>query len=421
MTVNIVVAGGGAAGMMAAITAAEKGCNVVLLEKNEKLGKKLYITGKGRCNLTNNCSVDSFLNNVVSNPKFLYGAANAFPPADVMDFFERLSLPLKTEQGGRVFPRSDKSSDVIAALQKRLQALGADVRLKETVLHLEIEEGKITAVATDKNIYSAHAVILATGGVSYPLTGSTGDGYRFAEATGHRVTEPKPALCPILLASVQNARKERIPIGQCRFPQGLSLKNAQVRILDGGKRIREEFGELLFTEGGVSGPVVLTLSSHINRLDFSSLFLIIDSKPALDEKKLDERVQRDFAENKCKMFKNALNALLPQSLIPLILELSCIPPDTFVHSISRVQRENLLRILKGLTFEVKGLAPFSQAVVTAGGVSVKDIDAKTMRSKRIPNLYFAGEVIDTDAYTGGYNLQIAWATGRAAGAAAGDV
>lgn len=402
--------------MMAAIAAAEDGQEVILFEKNEKPGKKLYITGKGRCNLTNDTDPAGFIKNVCSNPKFLLSALNAFPPRTTMDFFENAGLPLKVERGGRVFPASDKSSDVTAALVKRLTRAGVTVKLKEKVQKLILKDNRVTEIVTDKGKYFPSAVIIATGGKSYSLTGSTGDGYIFAKETGHNIVEPKPALCPILLKGALDASGAEIASGVLPFPEGLSLKNITASVKErSGKTLFSEFGELLFTDKGVSGPVILTLSSKINRKNPKDLLLSIDLKPALTHEELDARVRRDFLENVNRQFKNSLNALLPKSLIPYIVALSLINPESAVNIITRAERAALVGLLKDLTFPIASLGSIEESIVTAGGVSVKDIDPRTMRSKLVDNLYFAGEVIDVDGFTGGYNIQIALSTGYAAG------
>lgn len=382
--------------MMAALAAAEEGADVTLLEKNEKLGKKLYITGKGRCNLTNSCALPAFFERIPRGAKFLYSAVYGFSNAEVCAFFESAGLPLKEERGGRIFPVSDKSSDVIRALEKRLKEAGVRVRLRTEV--------------RDPFSLDCDALILATGGLSYPSTGSTGDGYRFAEELGHTIIPPVPSLVPL----------------RCSDPfikdlEGLSLRNVVVSVTAGKKTVFSQFGEMLFTADGVSGPVILTASSEIGReLERRSkeFLLQIDLKPSLSEPQLDQRVLRDFAEGKNKAFRNSLGKLLPAKLIPVMIELSGIDPYKKVHDITRGERETLARLLKGLTLHPVKTAGFGQAVITSGGVSLKEITPKTMESKKKPGVYFAGEVLDADAYTGGFNLQIAFSTGRAAGLAA---
>ncbi len=403
---DVIVIGGGAAGMMAALTAAKKGCRVRLLEKNEKLGKKLYITGKGRCNLTNGADMEDVLNHVVSNRKFLYSAFYGFSNRDMMELLERAGLPLKTERGNRVFPASDKSSDVIRTLQRLLQEAGVRICLGCQADAVLTEGSVCTGVRlTDGRFYPAGQVIVATGGLSYPSTGSTGDGYRFASACGHKVTELSPALVPFCA--------EEDWIGRL---QGLSLKNVSVKLSQGKKVYYEEFGEMLFTHFGVSGPAVLSGSSVTARyLKKGPLTLTIDLKPALTEEQLDQRLVRDFAALRNKQFKNALQGLLPAKLIPVTVEQSGIDPEKQVNAITRKERERLVRLIKHFTLTLTGLRDYHEAIITQGGISVKEIDPATMESKLVKGLFFAGEVLDVDAMTGGYNLQIAWSTGYAAG------
>ena len=386
--------------MTAAVTAARNGCAVTVYEKNLKAGKKLYITGKGRCNVTNNCSAEEVLKNVVTNPKFLYGAMSKFGPRELMEFIECLGVPLKTERGNRVFPQSDKSSDIIRAFTRECERLKADVRYGVPVTSIEKKEGggfNVNGGAFDK-------VVFACGGVSYPLTGSTGDGFKFAAGLGHKIAPLRPALVPIILKEEYVARL-----------QGLSLKNCGFSVYKGGKKIYSDFGELLFTDKGVSGPVVLSASSLINKIDLSDVYISLDLKPALDEKQLDARILRDFKETANKQFKNSLNALLPQSFIPVTVELSGIEPLKEVNSVTKEERAGLVRLLKDMRFRVKSLGNIEEGVVTSGGVSVDEINPRTMESKLVSGLYFAGEMIDADAFTGGFNLQIAFSTGYIAG------
>ena len=391
---QVAVIGGGAAGMMAAITAAKEGAQVTIYEKNEKLGKKLYITGKGRCNLTNFCEPSDFFPNVVSNPKFLYSAVSSFTSKDTCAFFEDAGLRLKVERGNRVFPQSDKSSDVIKTLEKELKANHVKV-----CLHTEIKD--ISELKED-------AVIIATGGITYPSTGSTGDGYRFAERIGHDVREPVQALVPLLAKDDFIGRLE-----------GLSLRNVSAVVKNGKKKYYEGFGEMLFTDRGVSGPLVLSASSYIGRrLEEGECVLHIDLKPALSEEMLDARILRDFEEQMNKDFRNALGKLLPAKLIPVMVELSGIDPFKKVNTVTKKEREQLRGLIKDLPIHLERCADVNQAVITSGGVSVKKIDPKTMESKLQKNVYFAGEVLDVDALTGGFNLQIAFSTGYAAGKAA---
>ena len=414
---KVYVIGGGAAGLMCAITAANNGADVTVIEKNEKIGKKIYITGKGRCNLTNATNFDGFMQNVVTNKKFLYAALKSFDSAKCMDFFENLGLPLKIERGNRVFPASDKSSDVIKALSEGAKRAGVKIKLNEKVTALTVENGIVTEIKTDKGSYFPDKAVICTGGISYPLTGSTGDGYVFAKSVGHSIIEPVAALCGLTVSGAINSRGECVPLEKLPKIEGLSLKNVSANVIDvkNGATLYSEFGEMLFTRHGVSGPIVLTLSSKINRLNFDEIRLSIDLKPALDEKKLDERLLRDFEEFKNKMLKNGLSELLPSSLIPFVIALSGIPEEKPLNSINREERKKLLKTLKKLTFSLKSTEDVSTAIVTAGGVSVKEINPKTMRSKLVNNLFFAGEVIDADALTGGFNLQIAFATGYLAG------
>lgn len=414
---KVYVIGGGAAGLMCAITAANNGADVTVIEKNEKIGKKIYITGKGRCNLTNATDFDGFMQNVVTNKKFLYAALKSFDSAKCMDFFESLGLPLKIERGNRVFPASDKSSDVIKALSEGARRAGVKIKLNEKVTALTVENGIVTEIKTDKGSYFPDKAVICTGGISYPLTGSTGDGYVFAKSVGHSIIEPVAALCGLTVSGAINSRGECVPLEKLPKIEGLSLKNVSANVIDvkNGATLYSEFGEMLFTRHGVSGPIILTLSSKINRLNFDEIRLSIDLKHALDEKKLDERLLRDFEEFKNKMLKNGLSELLPSSLIPFVITLSGIPEEKPLNSINREERKKLLKTLKKLTFSLKSTEDVSTAIVTAGGVNVKEINPKTMQSKLVNNMFFAGEVIDADALTGGFNLQIAFATGYLAG------
>ena len=410
---TLVIIGGGAAGMAAAAFAGELGVRTVLLEKNEKLGKKLYITGKGRCNLTNECDNDTFFKNVVTNPKFLYSSISRFGPYAAMEWFEGCGLKLKTERGNRVFPESDKSSDVIKALENKLRASGTQVRLKTTVDGLifeDVEEdgkklSKIKGVRlAGGETVAADYCLIATGGLSYPSTGSTGDGYLFAQDAGHKVTETCPSL--VAVNTVEKFVKRL---------EGLSLKNVTLSAYDGDKRLYRELGEMLFTAAGVSGPLVLTLSAlYTKKLCSGKLRLLIDLKPGLEIDKLDERILRDFNESPNKVFANSLGKLLPASLIPVIVEMSGIGKERRVNSVTKEERLRLAGLIKAFPLTSKGLAGYNEAVITKGGVDVKQIDPKTMQSKLVRGLYFAGEVLDVDALTGGFNLQIAWATARSA-------
>ncbi|NLL01255.1 MAG: NAD(P)/FAD-dependent oxidoreductase [Clostridiales bacterium] len=405
---TIYVVGGGASGMLAAISAGRNGHKVVLLEKNEKLGKKLYITGKGRCNLTNACDRDTFFSNVMSNSKFLYKAYHQFSIDNTIEFFEQLGLKTKIERGNRVFPISDKSSDVISVLRKELEALGVDIRYRSEVEEIITKDGSFHAIKLNHSneLLYGDAVIVATGGLSYPLTGSTGDGYKFAERSGHTITDLSPSLVPLYVS--EPYVKELM---------GLSLKNISITVRAGQKEIYKDFGELVFTHFGLSGPVILSASSHIipymKRKE--RLTLSIDLKPALSNQQLDARILRDFEEYKNKQFKNSLNHLLPNKLIDVIIPLSYIKSDKQVNSITKEERQKLVNLLKNLTFNITKLGPYNQAVITKGGVSTKEINPSTMESKLIKNMFFVGEVLDLDALTGGFNLQIAWSTGYLAG------
>ena len=407
---NVIVVGGGAAGMMAAVFAARNGQNVQLLEKNEKLGKKLFITGKGRCNITNAADIEDLFTAVTSNPKFLYSGFYSFTNQQVIDFFEELGVKTKIERGERVFPVSDHSSDVIAAFSRELKSLGVAVSLHTEVRVLLCEQDKVCGVLlTNGKKMKAVAVIVATGGISYPSTGSTGDGYRFARETGHRVTELLPSLVPMEVR--QWYAKEL---------QGLSLRNIEIRITDGKKKLYEEFGEMLFTHYGVTGPVILSASSVVGKtLRKKELTLHIDLKPALSEEQLDKRILREFDANHNKQYKNSIDSLFPAKLKPVMIELSEIEPEKKVNEITKEERQRLVHLIKDFTMTLTGLRSYNEAIITKGGVSVKEIDPGTMESKKMKGLYFAGEVLDLDAMTGGYNLQIAWSTGYLAGINAG--
>lgn len=402
-TYDIIIIGGGASGMFAAATAVAQGKKVLLLEKNDRLGKKLAITGKGRCNLTNNCSAEEVLKNTPRNARFLYSAMYGFPPERTMEFFEAHGCPLKTERGNRVFPSSDKSMSVITALKDAMR--GVTVR-QARVDKIYAENGKVSAVRADGAVISAPCMILATGGKSYPLTGSTGDGYALAEQLGHTVISPTGSLVPM----VEDG-------DWCARMQGLSLRNVNVKLYNSkNKLVHEEFGELLFTHFGLSGPTILSMSAHMNAKEHYTM--AIDLKPALDEKKLDERILRDFEQYQNRNFENALFDLYHKTMVPVIIARSGIPPETKVHSITKQQRRTLLELTKKFTVSIAGLRPVEEAIITAGGIKTSEIDPHTMRSKLVQGLYFAGEVIDVDAYTGGFNLQIAWATAYAAAMAA---
>lgn len=403
---KVIVVGGGPAGMMAALSAAENGHSVILLEKNEKLGKKLFITGKGRCNITNAGDMDALFENVVTNPKFLYSAFYAYDNFRVIDFFETHGVKTKTERGNRVFPVSDHSSDVITALSRALKRAGVLVKLHTKVTGLWIEGGTVLGVVLEKGKkISADAVVLATGGCSYQSTGSDGDGYTFAENCGHTVTERRPSLAP--LTAKESYVKEL---------QGLSLKNVKVTVKKQKKVLYEEFGEMLFTHFGVSGPLILSASSLVGKeLENGELAMRIDLKPALSAEQLDRRILRDFDANKNRAFKNAIQGLLPGKMLQAIPALSGISPDKKVNEITKEERGRLTALLKAFPVTLNGMRGFDEAIITQGGVSVKEINASTMESKRVLGLYFAGEMIDVDALTGGFNLQIAWSTGFLAG------
>ena len=404
---KILVVGGGAAGMMAAVTAARRGKNVLLLEKNEKLGKKLFITGKGRCNLTNSAEVEEFFNAVVSNPKFLYSSFYSFTNDQVIGFFEELGVKTKVERGGRVFPESDHSSDVIRALEQEMKRLGVRISLGTEVKEMLTEDGRAKGVRLSSGrTIAADAVIVATGGISYPSTGSTGDGYRFARECGHKVTDLSPALVPM-----------EVKEWYAKELMGLSLRNIGIRITDGKKKLYEEFGEMLFTHYGVTGPVILSASSIVGKkLKEHPLTLHIDLKPALTEEQLDKRVLREFEANHNRQFKNAVDSLFPAKLKPVAIELSGIPEEKKVNEVTKEERLHFVRLIKDFSMTLTGLRGYHEAIITKGGVSVKEIDPGTMESKLVKGLYFAGEVLDLDAVTGGYNLQIAWSTGYLAGA-----
>lgn len=396
--------------MMAAVFAARAGAEVILVEKNDRLGRKLFITGKGRCNLTNSADVEDLFPAVVSNSKFLYSGFYSFTNEQVIDFFEDLGVKTKVERGGRVFPASDHSSDVIRALEREMDRLGVNVHLNTEVKELILEDGRACGVRTaDGKAIRSGAVIVATGGISYPSTGSTGDGYRFAKAAGHKVTELSPSLVPM-----------EVKEWYARELMGLSLRNIEIRVTDGKKTLYQEFGEMLFTHYGVTGPVILSASSIVGkRLKERELTLHIDLKPALTEEQLDRRVLREFEANHNRQFKNAVDSLFPAKLKPVIVELSEIPEEKKVHEITKEERRRFVRLIKDFTMTLTALRGYSEAIITKGGVAVKEIDPGTMESKKIKGLYFAGEVLDLDAVTGGYNLQIAWSTGYLAGTDAG--
>ena len=407
MNHKVLVIGGGAAGMLAAGMAAKAGAKVVLIEKNDRLGKKLAITGKGRCNVTNACTSDEVMKNVPRNGRFLYSALSSFSPDDAMSFFEQYGCELKVERGNRVFPTSDKSASVIAALQKFLKEQHVEV-VHERAEELLLRDGVIAGVRTDRGNQYGRCVIVCTGGCSYPLTGSTGDGYALAQKVGHSIVEPRGSLVPIVEDGTWCARM-----------QGLSLRNVAVKLVNQKKKkVYEDFGELLFTHFGMSGPTILSASAHMKQGDTYTLY--IDLKPALDEQKLDQRILRDFEQYQNRNIENALQDLFPKSMIPVMVERVGIDPTTQANAVTKQQRRALLELTKAFPVAIAGLRPVEEAIVTAGGVKVKEVDPKTMESKLVPGLYFAGEILDVDAYTGGFNLQIAWATACAAGLAAGQ-
>ncbi len=407
MSREVLVIGGGAAGMMAAIAAAERGASVTLLEPNERLGKKLNITGKGRCNLTNNTDLEGLLVNIPRNGKFLYSTFSHFNAQDAMTFFENLGVPLKTERGSRVFPVSDRAFDVSAALERRLKQLKVHI-VRDRARTLELGDGVVRGAAGERERYPAEAVILATGGVSYPATGSTGEGHRMAAEAGHTVTPLRGSLVPLR------------DFGLGRSLQGLSLRNVGLTVFENSKKIYTDFGELLFTHFGLSGPLVLSASAHMRRFGERAYHLEIDLKPALDERTLDRRLLGDFEKYSNHDFGNALGDLLPKKLIPELVRASGIDPRQKVHDITKEQRRGLLQILKHFPIMIVGPCPVTDAIVTSGGVKVGEVNPTTLESRLVKYLYFAGEILDVDAYTGGFNLQIAWSTGRAAGISAAE-
>lgn len=407
---KILVIGGGAAGMMAACTAAERGAEVTLIERNSQLGIKVNITGKGRCNVTNDSEPENLIKNTLTNGRFLYSAFAGLSAQDTMAFFEKIGVPLKVERGKRVFPVSDHARDITGALKTHLHRLGVTV-LQHRVKAIVLKDGAVSGVVLqDGSVMEADRVILATGGRSYPRTGSDGDGYRMAQALGHTVTALRPSLVPLLTEETTPAQME-----------GLALKNVTLTIKKDGKKIFSDFGEMVFTAKGISGPLVLSASAHLGTQKHTYPYeALIDLKPALDTDTLDKRLLRDFEENINRDFANALSSLLPAKMIPVMIEMCGISARQKVNTITRAQRENLCRLLKAFPFTVVAAGGWDEAVVTAGGISVKEIDPKTMASKLVPGLYFAGEIMDVDAYTGGFNLQIAWSTGYCAGQAAAE-
>ena len=405
---KVIVIGGGPAGMMAAISASKSNNEVILFEKMRSVGRKLSITGKGRCNITNAIDMSEFMNNIPGNSKFLFSAFNELSNEDVISFFNNIGVETKIERGGRVFPKSDKAMEVVDKLKKEMDKCKIKVIVNSGVKDIVVEDSRVKGVITDK-FYEADKVILATGGKSYPSTGSTGEGYELAKKLGHTITPLKPSLVPIETYEGKEL-------------QGLSLKNVQISIKDGEKQIYSDFGEMLFTHFGVSGPIILSSSAHLLRvknieekMKNKNIKLYIDLKPALSDEKLEQRLMRDFEKNKRKQFKNCLSELLPAKMIPYIVKLSKIDETKQIDQLTKEERKVLINLLKNLTFTLKGFRPIDEAIVTAGGVSIKEINSKTMESKLVKGLFFAGEIIDVDAYTGGFNLQIAWSTGFVAG------
>ena len=398
LSADAVVIGGGAAGMLCSAAAAERGLNVILLEPNKVLGRKLRITGKGRCNVTNNCDIKEFLNNIPGDGRFLYSALNRLSPRDTMELFEGLGLRLKTERGNRVFPVSDNANDVAGALQRYMNRAGVRV-VHSSARHILTEDSAVTGVETSDGVIECRAAVICTGGLSYPLTGSTGAGYSMARELGHTVTPTRPSLVPL-----------ESDDDYCAEMQGFSLKNVTLSAYEDDKLIYKELGEMLFTHFGVSGPLVLSASSHMRRFGEAKYELRIDLKPGLDEKKLDARLLRDFEKYANRDFANSLGDLAGKTMIPVLVRLSGIPAETKVNSITREQRHELLKLLKSFPVSITEPRPIDEAIVTSGGVSTKEIDPRTMQSKLVGGLYFAGEVMDLDAYTGGFNLQIAWST-----------
>ena len=411
---KVIVIGGGPAGIMSAISSAESGNDVTIIEKMQSLGRKLLITGKGRCNITSSLDMDEFIKNIPGNGMFLYSAFKNYTNQDIIKLLKEEGLEVKEERGNRIFPVTDKSLDVLKCFEKKLKSLNINIILNTKVKEILVEDNIVKGVKTEKEIINADKVILATGGKSYPLTGSTGDGYVMAQKLGHTITKINPSLVPL----------ETFDKETCKNLQGLSLKNVQIELIDKNKNkvIYEDFGEMLFTHFGVSGPTILSSSAHLVRYkNIQQLFnenkisLKIDFKPALSEEKLNDRILRDFNEEKNKMFRNSLDKLLPQKLIPTIIKISGINPNKKVNEITKIERKNLVKLLKNFKITIKGFRSIDEAIITSGGIKIKEINPKTMESKIIKGLYFAGEIIDVDAYTGGFNLQIAYSTGYTAG------
>lgn len=412
MSIKVIVIGGGAAGMMAAVQASEKGAQVTLIEKNKNLGKKILITGKGRCNLTNSIDIEGMISNFPGNGTFLYGALYTFSNSDLMNFFTELGVPLKIERGGRVFPKSDRSYDIVGALEKKLKKNNVSILTNSEVIEIYNKSGKFMVILKDGHKIIGDKLIIATGGVSYPVTGSTGDGYKWAKIFGHEIVPIRPSLVPLV------AKEKWI-----RDLQGLSLKNVNINLTNkNNKKLAEGFGEMLFTHFGVSGPIILTISRVIVddlQKNKKHITLHIDFKPALSWEQLDNRVQRDIKQFSNKQLKNSLGQLLPNKLIPVVIERANLDPTKVMHQITKEERKNLVNLLKDFTLTITGARPIEEAIVTAGGVNVKEINPQTMESKLIPNLYFVGEILDIDGVTGGFNLQAAFSTGFVAGASAG--
>ena len=400
---DAVVIGGGASGLMCAGTAGERGRKVIVLEPNRDLGRKLRITGKGRCNVTNNCDIKTIMANIPGDGRFLYSALSAFPPEKVMEHFEALGVPLKTERGSRVFPQSDNANDVAGALSRWCSHSGVEV-IREKATKIIVREGAVAGVETRDGVIDCESAVICTGGLSYPLTGSTGDGARMAAALGHTVMKCRPSLVPL-------ESKD----SYCGEMQGFALKNVTLSAFENDKLLYRELGEMLFTHFGVSGPLVLSASSHMRNFGAAAYRLEIDLKPGLDEKKLDARILRDFEKYRNIEFKNSLDSLAGHSMIPVLVKLSGIPEDTPVNSVTREQRRELIKLFKAFPVTISAPRPIDEAIVTSGGVCTKEVNPRTMESKLVKGLHFAGEVLDLDAYTGGFNLQIAWSTGRAAG------
>ena len=417
---NVIVIGGGPAGMMAAITAAEYGNNVTIIEKNSDFGKKLLITGKGRCNITSSLYMSEFIKNTPGNGQFLYSAFQNYTNTDIIDFLKNQGLEIKEERGNRIFPVTDKSIDVLNCFKSKINELKIKKLFNTRVQKILVQNGEVLGVRTDKEIIQTDKIILATGGKSYPLTGSTGDGYLIVKNIGHKVTEIRPSLVPLVIYEKN----------ECKEMQGLSLRNVGIKIIDESKNklIYEDFGEMIFTHFGISGPTILSGSAHLvrykeidNLMKEQKIKLQIDLKPALTEEQLDERILRDFKEFKNKQFKHALDKLLPQKMIPIVIEKTKINEEKRVNEITKEERKNLVKVLKKFELTIKDFRPVEEAIITSGGINIKEINPKTMESKLVKGLYFAGEVIDVDSYTGGFNLQIAYSTGYTAGMHVGDL